>query len=66
MDHLYIPGGAAASHTHSGLTNASRVDLTTRGAGDAQLSFRYALGSRVMLGVAMPIVVAVVVLAVHE
>jgi hypothetical protein len=52
LDHLYIPGGAPANHTHLG-TSASRVALTTRGAGDAQVSFRYALGSRVLLGAAL-------------
>lgn len=29
LDHLYIPGGAVANHTHGG-TTISRVDLTTR------------------------------------
>lgn len=52
LDHLYIPGGAAANHAHIA-TTASRVDLTTRGAGDAQLTFRYAVGSRVLLGAAL-------------
>ena len=53
MDHLYIPGGATANHTHSGLTTASRVFLDTEGAGDAQLTFRYALTSRVLIGAAV-------------
>jgi hypothetical protein len=52
LDHLYIPGGAAANHAHGG-TSASRVDLTTRGAGDAQFAFRYAFGSKVLLGAAV-------------
>jgi hypothetical protein len=50
MDHLYVPGGAAANHAHSTLTTFSRVDLTTRGAGDAQVSIRYALSSRIAIG----------------
>lgn len=53
LDHLYIPGGSAANHTHNGLTTATRVDLTTRGAGDAQLTFRYALGAKVLIGAAL-------------
>lgn len=53
MDHLYIPGGAAANHTHSGLSTFSRVDLTTRGAGDAQVSLRYAISSKVLIGAAL-------------
>ena len=53
MDHLYIPGGAAANHTHSGLSTASRVDLTTRGAGDAQVTFRYATSAKVLIGAAI-------------
>ena len=50
MDHLYIPGGADATHTHTDITSGDRVDLTTRGAGDAQLSFRYALRTRLLVG----------------
>jgi len=53
MDHLYIPGGAAANHAHDGLSSFSRVDLTTRGAGDAQVSFRYAITPRVLIGAAL-------------
>ena len=53
LDHLYIPGGATATHTHSGLTTPARVDLTTRGAGDAQVTVRYALSSKVLVGVAL-------------
>lgn len=52
LDHLYIPGGAVANHTHGG-TTISRVDLTTRGAGDAQVTARYAWNSKVLLGAAL-------------
>ena len=50
LDHLYIFGGDDATHTHTDITAGDRVDLTTRGAGDAQLSFRYALHPRLLVG----------------
>jgi hypothetical protein len=53
MDHLYIPGGADATHTHADITLGDRVELVTRGAGDAQLSFRYALRPRLLVGAAI-------------
>jgi len=53
MDHLYIPGGANATHTHTDINLGDRVELTTRGAGDAQLSFRYALRPRLLVGAAI-------------
>jgi hypothetical protein len=53
MDHLYVPGSAAPSHEHSALTDFSRVDFTTGGAGDAQVSVRYAVGSRLQVGAAI-------------
>jgi hypothetical protein len=42
-----------ASHAHSALTSFTRVDLTTRGAGDAQVSVRYALSPKVQVGAAI-------------